>query len=346
MLDASNVELAAVFVHRVGNKLRQEDITFSDSQLRLTKEQQLALLSFFFNHFQKKDDLYRLTHPAGQEQNAVFAIASRCFTGAKLNVESRKAAEHLYDASRHPKIRAGYLYVAHIRGVKLNGIISDALGFFKSDHFEEFIDIAINQESKPSISLYSGTRVKSFDKGALILNCDKLDGFRVLQAVSSSDESVFWTDRFLQTEEVPDTKTHTRDLLNACKKFSKNIGSSEKSPERVIFLQSAYAYLSETDKYEKSNFLTSLPASQRDEFDAYLETHKSSDQGSLPSKFKVDSTFLAKSKTSFRSTIKLDNKIEIRIDAGAEDSDHRMIERGYDSKLKKNFYKIFFNTES
>jgi hypothetical protein len=345
MLDATNVELAGVHVHQVGNKLRQEGVEFSSAALQLTKQQGTCLLRYFFNHFQKTEHFHRLFHPAGREQNAIYAISERCFNGTKLISESRKAAEHLYDVSRHPKINAGFLYVASFRGVKVEGRVSDAIGFFKTDHFEEFFDIELKSQVPSSIKINTGTRVKSFDKGALVLNRDKKDGFRVLQAVSHSDEAQFWTDRFLQTEKISDSKSQTKDLLSVCKKFSKTLKSTDGSQSGISFLQSAYSYLSENRRFDRESFLEKLPKSHREEFDSYLAAEKGKDD-IWPKNFSVDPTLIEKSKSSFRSVINLDGKIEIKIDASASDEVTQSVERGYDSKQKKHYYKIFFDEET
>lgn len=72
MLDSSHVDLDAVCVHRIGNKLRQEGVEFSSGLLKLTASQIQPLLYYFFNHFEKVEGSLRLSHPAGLEQNAIF----------------------------------------------------------------------------------------------------------------------------------------------------------------------------------------------------------------------------------------------------------------------------------
>src|SRR5262245_24877450 len=139
MIDSSEVELIEVFAHQVGNKLRQEGSFFSDAPLKLTKELNAALLNYFFNHFRNSEGVLKLTHPAGRGQNAVYAISSRIFNGESLLKESQKAAAHLYDVSDHPRIKQGALYVAHFRNIRFDGETAEAIGYFKSDHSDQFL---------------------------------------------------------------------------------------------------------------------------------------------------------------------------------------------------------------
>lgn len=345
MLDSSHVELSAVCVHRIGNKLRQEGIEFSSGPLKLTPSQVQPLLYFFFNHFEKVESSLRLSHPVGLKQNAIFAISSCIFKAASLVEESRKAAEHLYDVSDHPKINAGNLYVAYFRNVRFDGKPSDAVGYFKSDHIDQFLNVDISG-GKTTFSLNAGTRIKSFDKGALILNRNAADGLRVFQAVSHSDEALFWTAKFLKTQEVADSGTHTRDLLHICKKYSDSMEESSDPTAKARFLDSTYSYFSDNGQFSEGNFLAAIPTESRESFSNFYSKQKDDSELNIPSDFAVARSIVKKQKAKFRAVIRLDDRIEIKIHPNLLADGQQSIERGYDTKLKKNFYKIYYTEES
>jgi hypothetical protein len=343
MLDTSHAELQDLFVHRVGNKLRQEGVRFSDAPLRLTELETKPLLYYFFNHFAKSERTFRLAHPVGLAQNATFAISSRLFKGAPIAEESKKAAEHLYDVSDHPKIGAGNLFVAYFRNLKFEEKTCDAVGFFKSDHAEQFLNIDIAR-GKPELSLHSGMRVKSFDKGALILNRKPSDGFRVLQAVSHSDESAFWIDKFLKTEEVASDSTYTRNLLRVCKDYSESV-SDEDVTTKVQFLENAHAYLTDNSQFSEKGFLASLPPENRASFSEFSKKAQTESELRIPSDFAITPAVVKKQKNVFRALITLDDQIEIKIKPTIS-KQHTTMEKGYDQKLKKNFYKFYYTVET
>ncbi len=345
MLDSSLVELNAVYVHRIGNKLRQEGVEFSKRPLKLTSSQVQPLLYFFFNHFEKAEGTLRLSHPAGLEQNAIFAISARLFKAGSLEEESRKAAEHLYDVSDHPKINAGNLYVAYFRNVRFNGKLSDAVGYFKSDHIDQFLNVEIAR-GNATLTLNAGTRIKSFDKGSLIINRSAADGFRVVQAVSHSEEAAFWIEKFLKVQEVADTGTHTRDLLSICKKYAGSIEGSCDPTAKAHFLDSVYSYFSENSNFAETKFLASIPEASRESFSKFYTQKKVDSELNVPSDFAVAPSIVKKQKTKFRAVIRLDDRIEIKIHPNLLADGQQSIEKGYDAKLKRNFYKIYFTEES
>src|SRR5690606_27970474 len=100
---------------------------------------------------------------------------------------------HLYDVSDHPRIKQGALYVAHFRNVQFEGKSAEAIGFFKTDHSDQFLTAEFSTRQS-SVSVKEGMRVKAFDKGALVIGLSSSDGLRVVQAVSQADEAAYWRD--------------------------------------------------------------------------------------------------------------------------------------------------------
>ena len=52
---------------------------------------------------------------------------------------SEDIAKHLYAQSEHPHIKAGELYIAHIEGVQIDNLKTDAIGIFKSELKQDFL---------------------------------------------------------------------------------------------------------------------------------------------------------------------------------------------------------------
>ena len=53
----------------------------------------------------------------------------------------KQISKHLYEASGHPKIKPGEVYVAHFRQVQLEGELQEAIGIFKSENKETFLKV-------------------------------------------------------------------------------------------------------------------------------------------------------------------------------------------------------------
>ena len=54
---------------------------------------------------------------------------------------------------------------------------------------------------------------------------------------------------------------------------------------------------------------------------------------------------LKKEKSKFKTEIKLDTNIQIKIDVDAPDAASEYIERGFDEDKKMKFYKVYYNAE-
>ncbi|HSO88573.1 MAG TPA: hypothetical protein VLQ91_18615, partial [Draconibacterium sp.] len=61
--------------------------------------------------------------------------------------------------------------------------------------------------------------------------------------------------------------------------------------------------------------------------------------------FHVSDPVLKKQKQKFRTEIKLDTHIQIKLDIDAPDAAAEFLELGYDEEKKMKYYKVFFNEE-
>jgi len=345
MLDAGEIEIEAVCAHFVGNKLRQEGTMLSEAPIPLRKEFLGPLANYFFNHFKNSDRLYKLTHPVGASQNAIQAVCSPVFAGKPLFEESVKVAAHLYDVSDHPRINSGILYIAKFKNLKFEGKRADAIGYFKADHPDQFLNVDFTK-GKAQLSVNTGTRVKSFDKGALVVNRNSLDGYRVVQAVSQNEDASYWVDKFLKLAPVTNDSDHTKQALQICREYGNSLSDADDPNKSVRFLEASYAYFVNQKEFSEDGFSDSLPDDVRESFSHYKVEYEKKHNQVLPSKFSVAAAVLKKQKRSFRSVIRLDGHVEIKIDPSVESLQDELIEKGYDRKRSKGFYKIYYNQES
>ena len=138
MLNLYSTQLEAVSLHRVGNKHRAEPLFLSENPYRLNDEISGLLKEFFFKPFREKD--YRFQHEAGLEFHAVFEAVSKVFEQpSSLHQVSKDIATHLFSQSNHPHIKSGECYVAYFTDVLLDNEKTDALGIFKSEVKQDFL---------------------------------------------------------------------------------------------------------------------------------------------------------------------------------------------------------------
>src|SRR4051812_43134572 len=120
MLDTTKAHISTLFIHRVGNKLRSEGCICSASPRTLSKDEELAVLYFFLSGIHSAEE-YRFTHPVAVENNDVADVVSKALSSPRTFPQATKdLAALLYEASSHPKIKAGDVYFARIRGVRVD----------------------------------------------------------------------------------------------------------------------------------------------------------------------------------------------------------------------------------
>ncbi len=61
--------------------------------------------------------------------------------------------------------------------------------------------------------------------------------------------------------------------------------------------------------------------------------------------FPISEAVVKKQKRAFKTEIKLDTNIQIKIDIDAPDAAEEYLEKGYDEEKKMKYYKVYFNEE-
>ena len=132
--------------------------------------------------------------------NEVNTITQDIFNNPdSLGEKSQQLAALLYEASTHPKIKAGEFYVVLFKDILFENKPVDALGIFKSEGYDRYLDVAVEQK-KSALAVRQGINTKQPDKGCLILNSNEDAGYIVYLADggSKADEALYWKRDFLQ----------------------------------------------------------------------------------------------------------------------------------------------------
>jgi hypothetical protein len=215
MIDITGIEIRELFIHRVGNLLRNEGVVYSEMRQEVPSLDKLPLIQFLFGHTDRLDS-YVFTHSVNPELNAVYVLASAVF-GSTENLKklSFEIAAHLYSVSNHPRVKAGNLFVGIFDGVRFEGQTHTVLGIFKSDTVNDFIKVEV-RGGKTFLKVEQGAAITSLDKVGLIFLSRKGKPNRVLAASSRGEDTVFWNERFLQLASTHSAKSDTKACLDTC----------------------------------------------------------------------------------------------------------------------------------
>src|SRR5690606_32715468 len=137
-----------------------------------------------------------------------------------LHERSQIIARHLYAISTHPQIKSGDLFVVSFSDVVYQDTLTEVIGIFKSENKQAFLQLD-EKSGVFSIRGPYGMPVDKLDKGCLIFNTDKDDGYKVciVDSSHSRTEAQFWKDAFLRLKPARDNFYRTRMQMELTRHF-------------------------------------------------------------------------------------------------------------------------------
>lgn len=346
MFDFSGAEINKLIIHGIGNKLKEEGITLSQSCVSISSDSLYSLLGkYFFQQF-KDNGVYSFTHETDLRYNEIYQFAKEVFTDINRFADSSQGiAKHLYEASTHPNIKKGELCIAYIKGAVLDRNIYDAIGIFKSENKDAFLRINSN-ENQYTVDWEQGINTNKLDKGCIIFNHQEEKGYNVLIVDSgTSIDTKYWNESFLGVKKISNNFHKTKVLVDACKEFIKKDFVGEKT-DKVVMLNNVVEYISSNPRLELNEFTAHVAGGSKctEDLKGYITNYADKKKCLNIEDFAVDQSAMKYIKRSIKNLIKLDTDIEIKIKLSSHD-DKQYLEKGYDDKKQMYYYKIYFNEE-
>ena len=215
----------SVYLHQVGNKSNDEPLVLSSNPLELTDTIKKDLKQYFLSHF-KPTEYSCFEHDASLSLNEVYSYVSAIFENQEnLAQQSKYLAQSLYRKGVHPNIKGGEFYVVYFKNCLIDGEMTDAVGLFKSENKDSFLKVQRNGD-RFEILQELGVNINKLDKGCLIFNTNKEDGY-VVSVVDNSNrgEAKYWVEDFLQVKRKNDSYTQTQNAMTMCKNFISQLPS-------------------------------------------------------------------------------------------------------------------------
>ncbi len=345
MLAYSDTKIQDVVLHFVGNSFNEELLTLGNTKLEYSDEVEEDLLTYFLSSF-KENEYYRFHHESHINLNEVFAYAEAIFTNPEdIVAHSKSMAKHLYEQGNHPKIKGGEFYVALIKDVLLDGEPVDAIGLFKSEVKDTFLDIQ-NNDGNFTVNSQEGIHIKKLDKGAIIFNTEKEKGYTVsvIDNTNKGGDAKFWFDHFLHVKQREDAYYQTETVMKIAKDFiTKELPkefAADKADQAEMLNKSA-DYFKEQEQFDLSEFANVVLQQPDivDNFQDFSTSYQRERAVSIPENFNLNETAVNKKKGVFKSVIKLDKNFSVYVHG-----DRNKIERGEDENGRK-FYTLWFDEE-
>ncbi len=349
MINLYNSHISSLSIHRVGNKSRNEGILLSQTPFELTDEMTPLLKEFFLKPFRdKEENYYQFAHGSDLEFHDLFQWISEIFEHPEgVHDVSKKIASHLFDQSMHPHIKSGEVYIAYLENLVLDNEKVDGIGIFKSEIKQDFLQFS-ESENNLMAHLQQGVNLNKLDKGALIFNSKKEEGYKVLSVDSNRYDARYWLESFLGVDAFADENFLTKKYLKFCQDFAKDVVlPAEDKKEEVLFMNRAVNHFAKNDLFEESSFVNEVIDNPDliPEFRHYkaerAPKYKIEDLTSFP----IANTAVTAARKKIKNTIQLDTNIQIKMDFINPESAEKFVEKGWDEEKQMYYYLVYFNQE-
>lgn len=334
MIKINKIELATIQV--VGNKTRGEGMSGALA-LADVSESSDFLIKLIEKSF-TMDDLKCFSYIESVVLNPVYQFATKIFDDKEAFLkQSVNMATYLYDQSVHPNIRSGELYVLLMEcEYKKNAV--EAIAILKSEKKDPFL-ATDNDGREISVRTIYGTGLKGLDKGCLILNIDRENGYVVgtVDNTNNGSDAQYWTDSFLHVKDCDDDYHQTVKLMDMCKRFVKQQDDISDVERAIAAKRTADVFAAgETIQVDSLADMICQDDKQKQEFAAYREAFEIQNGGFADEVNVVKKAAIRKPVTKM-TTLKLGADFEVKVL-----NPEAKIEGGIDKKSGKKYYTLYY----
>lgn len=336
MIEVSDSQLSRYAIHVVGNA-NEGTVTLSNDVLHATTlELEAAWTDVAFQKFEQMEE-YRFFHESSLTLHDMYVYATEIFRSeSEFLLQSQLIAKHLHNASTHPNIKEGELFVGLFENVAWVDRAVRVLAIMKIDDKETFINVS-QQDGQLHVSDVAGISVKRPNNTALIVQLAE-DDVRVFVRTRKKDETLYWTERFLQAKIADESYVKTNEALKLCKKLITK-DDTFSNTEKIDYLTKTLDYFYESEQLSPTNYVNAV-------FDEPEEALRDTVVTMLtPLATPISLSAVEKAEKSYKRKIKLDEHIEIQVTMNSQDDVARFIETGIDESGRK-YYKLYYSEES
>ena len=347
MIHFEQCSMTNIVIHHVGNKFEGETLTLSDKCFLPTDTDVLELLkSYFLSSFKKEAYYHFIPYENLLMNNLVYSSVKEIFNdSSNFYEQSVILANHLYEQSNNPNIKAGELYIVYFQNCHIDDGICDAIGIFKSETKDTFLKIIVDQNSYQLVG-ESGLNIKKLDKACLIFNVNSEEGYKTcILDKTNTKEALYWVNDFLGVEPSHDSYFQTTHYLELCKNFVKDIYNQENDvsrTEQIDMLNRSLQYFKDTDLFSEEQFKQEVVQEPEviSAFENFKCHYEDENQISIPQEFNISNHAVKDEKKYFKHVLKLDKNFHVYIHGA-----RKFIQKGYDPARDMNYYMLYFRNE-
>lgn len=344
MNDLSTVAIKSLIVHQAGDAAQGGRLFLSEKTLETNHEELNQVLTHFMLKSLNEAEQYRLD----KESNIIYSAISSLFEDdSRFLPVSKQVAEHFHLKSSSAFAKSGELCVVHFQQVPFADQFRDAIGIFHSGTRETFLKPSI-KTAGIELLLEDGIDLKKPERAVLILKQDAEEGFLAYSHESTASkqaDAAFWKQVFLKLNPVVNSYHNTNATLGMCKLFISNELNEQfetTKADQIDMLQRSMEYFKTHDNFQLEEFGKEVLHHPEviDCFNDYKQQYEVARQVNIEDQFDINLAAVQKQQRFFKSILKLDKNFHVYIH-GRKD----LIEKGFDERTGKHYYKLYFDEE-
>lgn len=310
MIKVKEIKLATIQV--VGNKTRGEGLSAA-SALADVSESSEFLTQLVEKSF-TMDDLKRFSYIESVELNPVYQFVSKIFDDIETFLkQSVNIATFLYDQSIHSNIRSGELYVLLLECEYKKEPV-EAIAILKSEKKDPFL-ATDNDGREISVRTIYGTGLKGLDKGCLVLNVERENGYVVgtVDNTNNGSDAQYWTDSFLHVTNCDDDYHETVKLTEMLTAFSKQV-AEQNAAEGAVVAKKATELLKKGEAVQVEELADRIcvTGEQREQF-ASLRQEFEEEHGGFAEAVNVVAKAASRKPVSRMNTLRIGDTFEVKV---------------------------------
>lgn len=336
--------LRKIIVHKIGNKVNQENLFLSNELLELEEETLEQLSDFFLKAF-KSEEQFEFYSDGTLAQNPLYAAVKQQFEGDEDFVKfSQAVAQHLYNAAENPRVQQGELFICLFEAEGEDAAAGRQIGLFKTERKLPFLKVQNTENDVYALEKDYGIGLTKVDKAALIYDIFPETGYALQVADHNKNgDEYYWFEDFLKVRPRGNDYFHTQETIGIYRDFIQKQLPTEfevSKADQADFLNKSKNYFAEKEEFVLEDFEREVlqDAQVIESFNNFKTEYEQETQLNIAEEFPISNSAVKKNQRYFKSVIKLDKNFHIYIHG-----DRQKIEVGEDEKGR--FYRLYFDQE-
>ena len=337
-MDFKEAYIDKLICHRFSLDKQRSLINHKDMDMETMD--QIFLKDFFVKPFSREKVQYSFVHSIDLKYNIVYNTIIDIFQGGDFVENSISIFKYLDSVSTLPTIKDGDIFIVKIEDVLNDDKYCEAVGIFKIETRNEFIETSVDSNGNMNVSVKSGYTSQKIDKACLIVFTEDMPvGF----IIDKSKDSKFWRQDFLGMETKTTPFSQSKFLIGMMENFIKDklVKETDISKSEQVEMVNSYTELiskSQNLNIEEWEAKIFRDKKIQDMFEDYRKIYEERENFNLEANFRVDKSALNVPRKLRK--IRLDDTVELCFMKTGN-----FIERGYDENKGRSYYKIYFTKE-